>query len=258
MESSVAIHKCPHPNPLPEGEGASGVGSSKNAEPVMNRSARAVPVRVKICGITREQDARAAVDAGADALGFVFYPPSPRYIHPVAAGEIIAGLPPFVSAVGVFVNHEMQEIHRIAGESGIHVIQLHGDESPGECTGYGRPVIKGFRFDAEESLPDLLGYPVAGYLVDTGVPGRWGGTGVPLDWSLLRDYLQTGPDSIGRRLLLAGGLRSDNVGTAISMVKPYAVDVSSGVETEPGKKSEKMIKEFIYAVQIAGRKERTA
>ncbi|MFH1112529.1 MAG: phosphoribosylanthranilate isomerase [Pseudomonadota bacterium] len=215
------------------------------------------PVRVKICGITRPEDARAAVAAGAEALGFVFYPPSPRYIDPSAAAEIIAGLPPFVSAVGVFVNHAMQEVREIADRSGIHVIQLHGDESPEECTGHCKPVIKGFRFNPEEFIPRVLTYPTAGCLVDTGISGQWGGTGVPLDWSLLRDRLQAGPDSVGRRLILAGGLTPDNVGTAISVVRPYAVDVSSGVETAPGKKSEKMIKEFIHAVHIAGRAEST-
>lgn len=126
------------------------------------------PIRVKICGITREQDARAAVNAGADALGFVFYPPSPRYIDPAAAGKIIAGLPPFVSAVGVFVNRDMEGVHEDASRSGIHLIQLHGTEAPEECTGHRLPVIKAFRFNPQESLPDLLSYPAAGYLVDTG------------------------------------------------------------------------------------------
>jgi len=198
------------------------------------------------------------VNAGADALGFVFYPPSPRYIHPAAAGEIIAGLPPFVSAVGVFVNRDREDVHKDATQSGIHVIQLHGNETPEECMGYDRPVIKAFRFNPDAYLPDLLSYPAAGYLVDTGTAGQWGGTGVPLDWHQLRSHLERGGDSIRSRLILAGGLRPDNVARAVDLVRPYAVDVSSGVETAPGKKSEKMIKEFIHAVQVAGRAEHNA
>ncbi|MDQ7781553.1 MAG: phosphoribosylanthranilate isomerase [Desulfomonilaceae bacterium] len=215
----------------------------------------ACPIRIKICGITRKQDARAAVKAGAHALGFVFYPSSPRYIHPADAAEIIAGLPPFVSAVGVFVNRDRSGVHKDALQSGIHVIQLHGDETAEESMGYGRPVIKAFRFSPVGPLPDLLSFPSAGCLLDTGMPGRWGGTGVPSDWHRLRDLLDAGPDSVRSRLILAGGLRSDNVGRAIGLVRPYAVDVSSGVETAPGEKSEEMIKEFIHAVHNAGRAE---
>lgn len=214
--------------------------------------------RVKICGITREEDAAAAVDAGAHALGFVFYPPSSRYLTAEAAGSIIAGLPPFVNTVGVFVNLPREQVDEIAAVSGIDLIQLQGEEGPHECTGFSRPVIKVFRFSPESPLPDLVQYDVAGILIDTGVPGSWGGTGVPLDWHALREQLDRVPDSIRSRFILAGGLGAENVGEAIGLLRPYGVDVSSGVEEAPGKKSAKRIKEFIHAVQIAGRTEDVA
>jgi phosphoribosylanthranilate isomerase len=209
-------------------------------------------LRVKICGITRKEDANVAVEAGAHALGFVFYPPSPRYIHPETAASIIGELPPFVNAVGVFVNLGKEAIEETASISGIHTIQLHGSEPPEDCTGYTRPVIKAFRFGPDEPLPDLQLYRVAGFLVDTGVPGKWGGTGVPLDWHMLRQSLDKGPANIPSRLILAGGLDPHNVAQAIEVVRPFAVDVSSGVEVAPGKKNATKIKEFMYATQITG------
>ena len=212
----------------------------------------AVP-RVKICGITREKDAIAAVRAGADALGFVFHPPSPRYVSPKSAAAIVAGLPPFVTAVGVFVNVPRDQVEEAVAVSGIHLIQFHGAEQPDECTGFDRPVLKAFRFSEDTSLRTMLHYRVAGILVDSGVPGTWGGTGVPLDWRKLKERMDTAPDSLRSRFVLAGGLGPENVGKAIGLLKPYAVDVSSAVEESPGKKSEQRIKEFIHAVQIAGR-----
>lgn len=210
------------------------------------------PVRVKICGITRAEDARAAVAAGAHALGFVFHEPSPRYLSPEKAAAIIKTLPPFVSTVGVFVNLAQAEIERIAKRAGLHVIQLHGDESPEQCLGYTRPVIKGFRFHETRTVRDLNAYQVSGFLIDAKVAGQWGGTGVPLDWELLSRDLDAGPKAVRGRLLLAGGLNAANVGTAIRTVNPFAVDVSTGVEEEPGIKNDNKIKEFMHAVRTAG------
>lgn len=215
-------------------------------------TARNMTVRVKICGITRVEDAHAAARAGADALGFVFHPPSPRYVAPEKAAATIRTLPPFMVAVGVFVNLDKEEVEQIAARSGIHAIQLHGDEPPEECAGFSRPVIKAFRFSREEPFPNLSEYRVAGLLVDSGSPRSWGGTGITFDWANLNAYLEGSPEKIRRRLVVAGGLNAQNVGHAVRILKPYAVDVSTGVESEPGKKSEEKIKEFMHAVRKAG------
>ena len=209
-------------------------------------------VRVKVCGITRAEDALAAVRAGVDALGFVFHTSSPRYITPEQAEGIIRTLPPFVVTVGVFVNLNREAVKKIAARSGIQVIQLHGNEDPEQCVGYNLPVIKAFRFSASERLPEFEEYQVSGLLMDSASRGQWGGTGVPLDWERLSRCLDSSGENIQHRLVIAGGLDPQNVGEALRLVKPYAVDVSSGVESEPGKKSEKMIKEFMHAVVNAG------
>jgi phosphoribosylanthranilate isomerase len=206
-------------------------------------------VRVKICGITRLEDAGAAVDAGAHALGFVFYPRSARYIIPENAASIISILPPFVTTVGVFVNLPRKQVEDVVDQSGITVIQLHGDEPPSECVGYNRPVIKALRIQQQDPLPVMSAYKVAGFLLDTAIPGTWGGTGVPLDWQLFSGDLEEGLDAMRDRLILAGGLNAENVGSAIRLVKPFAVDVSSGVEDKPGIKNHKKIKEFMDAVR---------
>jgi len=209
-------------------------------------------VRVKICGITNPEDAQAAVRAGAHALGFVFHAPSPRYVTPEKAAAIIAALPPFVAAVGVFVNRPREEVESIAVRSGVHAIQLHGNELPEDCIGFGRPIIKSFRVSREKPFPVLARYRVSGVLLDSGFGGAWGGTGVPLDWNYLVEHLNTLAQTVRSRLVLAGGLDPENVGQAIHLVQPSAVDVSSGVEDEPGKKNEHLIKEFIHAVRTAG------
>jgi phosphoribosylanthranilate isomerase len=206
-------------------------------------------IRVKICGITRQEDARAAVDAGAHALGFVFHPSSTRYISPENAAAIISTLPPFVATVGVFVNLPKEQVEDIAERSGISVIQLQGDEPPSACEGYGLPVIKALRIQRQNPLTTLAHYRVGGFLVDTAIPGVWGGTGVPLDWELLNRNLNDAPEAARDRLILAGGLNAENVGAAIRLVKPFAVDVSSGVEDKPGIKNHKKIKEFMDAVR---------
>jgi phosphoribosylanthranilate isomerase len=206
-------------------------------------------IRVKICGITRQEDAKAAVDTGAHALGFVFHPGSARYISPENAGAIISTLPPFVATVGVFVNLPKTQVEDIVKRSGITLIQLHGNEPPNESVGYSRPVIKALRLQQQDPLPMLTDYTVAGFLVDTAIPGTWGGTGVPLDWEVLSRNLDEGPQTVRERLILAGGLAAENVGAAIRLVRPFAVDVSSGVEDKPGIKNHKKIKEFMDAVR---------
>ncbi len=207
------------------------------------------PVRVKICGITRLKDAHAAVSAGAHALGFVFHPASPRFVSPEKAAAIIGTLPPFTMAVGVFVNISAQEVEIIADRCRLHAVQLHGEESPEQCAAHKRPVIKAVRFDPAQRDLGLSGYAVSSFLVDAGVAGSWGGTGVPLDWELLNHVLETESDAVRQRLVLAGGLTPYNVRDAVSLVKPFAVDVSTGVEVEPGIKDHQKIKEFMNAVR---------
>jgi phosphoribosylanthranilate isomerase len=207
------------------------------------------PVRVKICGITRLEDAHAAVDVGAHALGFVFHPPSPRFINPEEAAAIIRTLPPFTMAVGVFVNLPAIEVEAIADRCGLHAVQLHGEESPEECAAAKRPVIKAFRFDPAKGKLGLSRYAMSSILIDAGVAGAWGGTGVPVDWELLNRFLETEPEAVRRRLVLAGGLTPHNVREAIDLVKPFAVDVSTGVEVEPGIKDHQKIKEFMNAIR---------
>lgn len=197
-------------------------------------------VRVKICGICDLETALWAVEAGADALGFVFAP-SRRRIAPEQAREIIKELPAFVSRVGVFVNPSFREVTGIASYAGLDTIQLHGDESPEFCNALGYRVIKGFSVACREDLRPAERYRVDAYLLDTGVPGSRGGTGAAFDWRLASGFRQ-GP------LVLAGGLTPENVREAIKTARPYAVDVSSGVETG-GRKDFNKIKEFIRRVK---------
>lgn len=208
-------------------------------------------VRVKVCGITNPEDAQAAVEAGAHALGFVFYPDSPRYVAPERAASIISGLPPFVTAVGVFVNRSRREVERVAEQACLHAVQLHGDESPQDCVGYRIPVIKAFRPESAHSLPDIALYPVSAVLMDAHVPGIWGGSGKTLDWHCLARHLESVSPTVRARLILAGGLTARNVAEAVQIVKPFAVDVSSGVEVSPGKKSHTLMKELIHALHDA-------
>ena len=186
--------------------------------------------------------------AGAHALGFVFHPASPRYVTPERAASIIRGLPLFVTAVGVFVNRSKTEIENVVRATGLHMIQLHGQESPDDCQGYSRPVIKALRLAAGKPLPSLVDYPVAGLLVEAKVSGQWGGTGVSFDWERLKDDLEAEAPAVRSRLVLAGGLDPQNVALAASIVRPYAVDVSTGVEDEPGIKNHQKIKEFMNAL----------
>jgi phosphoribosylanthranilate isomerase len=196
-------------------------------------------VRVKICGITCKEDARMAVEAGADALGFVFCETSPRCVTPQKAAAIILELPPFIQSVGLFVDEEAEQVNWTADFCGLDLVQLHGDEDPEYCLGVNRRVIKAFRIKDAASLNGIRCYPVAGYLLDAWSPQSHGGTGQTFDWELAKSA------GIAKKLILAGGLTPDNVAQAVRMVAPYGVDVSSGVESAPGRKDPVQVKEFI-------------
>ncbi len=201
-------------------------------------------VRSKICGITRLEDALAAVDAGADAIGFVFYAKSPRVVTVQQARAIIAGLPPFVTTVGLFVNASRCELGEILDAVPLDLLQFHGDETSEQCEGYHRPYIKALRVKAGDDIAAACkAYPGAsGILLDTYVEGVPGGTGAAFDWSLV-------PQGLSKPIILAGGLTADNVAEAIARVKPYAVDVSGGVEQSKGIKDRTKIEAFMRAVR---------
>lgn len=201
--------------------------------------------RIKICGLTRLQDVRAAVMAGADAIGFVFYPPSPRNVGFELAAELAAELPPFVSAVGLFVNPEPAFVHQALQQVPLQLLQFHGDESEAECARYGRPWIKAARVRPGVDLVEFaFRHPGArGILLDAFVDG-YGGGGKTFDWSLI-------PDGLSRPLILSGGLDPDNVGEAVRRVRPFAVDVSSGVESAKGIKDAARVAAFIAGVRDA-------
>jgi len=209
-----------------------------------------MPTRIKVCGITRLEDALLAVELGADALGFNFYRPSPRYIAPETARHIIGRLPPFVTPVGVYANEtDMDHVTAIAAEAGVGAIQLHGPQFPelaGPPAGYSliRAVAVGEDFTAES----LAAFQANAFLLDALHPRLSGGTGKPFDWELARDARRYGD------IILAGGLNPGNVGRAIQEVRPYAVDVASGVESAPGQKDPALLRAFFAAVQEADRK----
>ena len=196
-------------------------------------------VKVKICGITTAADAEHAAACGADALGFVFYPRSPRCVTPDQVSKIVAGLPPFVTRVGLFVNEDPQRIRAIAAACGLDVVQLHGDEPPADCVLPPLRVIKGVRPRSEAELLSCAAYPVAAVLVDAAVPGQFGGTGQCADWGLAACL------AARQRVILAGGLTPVNVADAVRQVKPYGVDVASGVEAAPGRKDPELVARFI-------------
>jgi phosphoribosylanthranilate isomerase len=207
-------------------------------------------VRVKICGITNLEDAQAAVQAGADALGFIFFAQSPRNVSPEMARRIIEKMPPFVAKVGVFVNESLEKILQIVKETGIDTVQLHGDESPQLCEKVAREnlkVIKAFRIKDQNSLTPLKEFRAAAFLLDSYVPGQLGGTGAKFNWDLAVQA-----SGLGTPIILAGGLVPENVRDAISKVAPYGVDVSSGVESAPGRKDHAKVRAFIEAAQSAG------
>ncbi|PID42375.1 MAG: phosphoribosylanthranilate isomerase [Gammaproteobacteria bacterium] len=202
--------------------------------------------RIKLCGITRLEDALSGVRAGADALGFVFYKKSPRYITPEAVREIRDRLPAFVTVVGLFVNHSKAEIEQINNVAGLDLFQFHGDELPAFCQQFNKPFIKAVRVQDRWTVTRAMADYVAarGILADTYVHGVPGGTGEVFDWELL-------PKNCGDRLILAGGLNASNVAGAIRSVQPYAVDVSGGVEKDKGIKDKDAIIAFVKEVQGA-------
>ena len=199
--------------------------------------------RIKICGITNREDALCAVDAGADALGFVFYEKSPRYVLPEKVRQIISELPPFVTTVGLFVNAAPDTIRQTMRISGLNVIQLHGDESAEDCRLNPYPVIKAVRIKDADSLAGIDRYNVSALLLDAWNDQQYGGTGESFDWQLAKSL------TAGQPLILAGGLNPDNVAEAIRVVNPYGVDVSSGVEVSPGHKDHNKIRKFIQQVR---------
>ncbi|MBI2276243.1 MAG: phosphoribosylanthranilate isomerase [Dechloromonas sp.] len=201
--------------------------------------------RIKICGLTREADVDAAVAAGADAIGFVFYPPSPRYITPERAAELAQRIPPFVDVVGLFVNESPETVLAACAAVPLNVLQFHGDEAPDYCRQFARPYLRAARvrpgFDLVEfarSFPDARGL-----LLDAFVEG-YGGGGHVFDWTLI-------PPDLPGYLVLSGGLNAGNVGAAIKQVRPVAVDVSSGVEMGKGIKDHQKIAAFVAAVRKA-------
>ena len=196
-------------------------------------------VRVKICGITSLEDALVAVEAGADALGFVFHEQSPRHVTPEDAAGIIAGLPPFVQTVGLFVNRPLEFVNETAARCRLDLVQPHGDEPPEFCDAVERRVIKAFRVKDITSLDPIKNYRVAAHLLDAYSPKAYGGTGLTFNWDIAAVAKGFGP------VILAGGLTPDNVREAVEAVQPYAVDVSGGVESSPGKKDAAKVREFI-------------
>lgn len=212
--------------------------------------------RIKICGLTRREDVLHAIEAGADALGFVFYRQSPRYVSPEAAADLIAEVPPYVTPVGLFVNAGAAEVAEVAAQAGISLLQFHGDEAPADCATAARaarlPFVRVARMRPDTGSDDLLKYEASyrvsasrfsGLLLDAFVEG-YGGSGKVFDWSLI-------PKDLGPRVVLSGGLNAQNAVEAIARVRPYAVDVSSGVESEKGIKDPAKIRAFIDAVRKA-------
>ena len=201
-------------------------------------------VRSKICGITRIDDALAAVAAGADAIGFVFYAKSPRGVTAAQARAIIAALPPFVTTVGLFVNASACELNETLDAVPLDLLQFHGDETAEECEGWHRPYIKALRVKAGDDIAAACAAyaSASGILLDTYVEGVPGGTGQAFDWSLI-------PQGLSKPIILAGGLSVQNVAQAIAQVQPYAVDVSGGVEKSKGIKDHDKIRAFMQAVR---------
>lgn len=208
--------------------------------------------RVKICGITRIEDALAAVQSGADAIGLVFYPQSPRAVSIEAAREICAALPPFVATVGLFVDAEPAAVHSILRTVPLDLLQFHGAESPQYCAQFARPFLKALRMRDSTDIAEVrMQYDAArALLLDTYRPGVPGGTGEVFDWERV-------PPELAGAIVLAGGLNADNVGMAIAQARPYAVDVSGGVESAPGIKDARRIEAFIDAVGRADNAIRT-
>ena len=202
--------------------------------------------RIKVCGITDLAEAEAIAALGVDALGFIFVKSSPRFVAVEKARTIVASLPPFINAVGVFMDEKVDLVNDIAGYCGLTMIQLHGGESPDYCRAMCRPVLKAFRV-REEALPVFEPYRhcVKGFLLDTYRQGQAGGTGETFNWGLVQQLALPGP------LVLAGGLTPDNVAAALALARPLAVDVNSGVESSPGRKDLEMVRQLSAAVRTS-------
>ena len=201
--------------------------------------------RVKICGITNLEDALHASACGADALGFVFYAGSPRCVDPHLVRRIIAELPPLVTTVGLFVNENPVRIREMVEFCGLNTIQLHGDEKPDQCSYPPCRVIKALRLNGPQMDGVFAAYRVAALLLDAYVPDHFGGTGQRCDWQLAAAI------AAQHRVILAGGLNADNVAEAVRQVRPYGVDVSSGVEKQPGQKDPEQVARFIRMAREA-------
>lgn len=203
-------------------------------------------VKVKICGNTTYEDAALALDLGADAVGFVFYEKSSRYVQPVAVREIVRKLPPFAVKVGVFVNQfDIDVVRSVADSCSLNVIQLHGGEAPEYCSRLAdRAVVKALRVNDSFDPSHVADFPVSAVLLDAYDADTYGGTGRLFDWSKAVSAKQYAP-----QIILAGGLNPENVGLAIKMVKPYAVDVCSGVECKPGHKDKLLLRSFMHEVE---------
>jgi len=205
--------------------------------------------RVKICGLTREQDVHAAVDAGSDALGLVFYEPSPRYVEIQQAQQLVSIVPPFVTVVGLFVNAEKTAIENVLHNVRIDLLQFHGDEPAAFCEQFTRPYIKALRVADDTDIAAIAGQyaSASGLLLDSYQAGVPGGTGEVFNWQQI-------PQGLSSPIILAGGLTADNVAEAIRQVQPYAVDVSGGVEQDKGIKDLNKIRAFMNEVQGVDRR----
>lgn len=203
-------------------------------------------LKVKICGITNVADAVAAVESHADALGFVFSAPSPRRVTISTAAGIVRDLPPWVVKVGVFVDADEDTVVRAIGECGLNLLQFHGNEPPEYCLQFGVMSMKAFRIRDAESLTILPRYRTDAWLLDAYVRDKAGGTGQTFNWDLAVEA-----NRLGRPIFLAGGLTPENVADAVRKVRPYAVDVSGGVESEPGRKDHARVRAFIEAARGA-------
>ncbi len=194
-------------------------------------------MKVKICGITNLEDAKLSYDLGADAIGFIFYQKSKRYIEPKEAKEIINQLPVFLQRVGVFVNESSKEINKIAKEIKLNLIQLHGEEPPEVIDDIELPVIKVFRVNENFDYSILSKYKNCSFLLDTFNENEYGGTGQQFNWRKI-------PSELKGKIILAGGISENNVGSIYKEINPYAIDVSSSIEIEPGKKDHKKLKQL--------------
>jgi len=203
-------------------------------------------VTVKICGITNVEDALVAVEAGADALGFIFYEESPRFVTTETAAAIIQQLPRPVARVGVFVNATVEAVLEAMSRCHLSLLQFHGDESPEFCLQFGLMSLKAFRVRDESVFQELQRYPTDAWLLDAFSPAGLGGTGETFNWDLAIQANQ-----LGRPIFLAGGLTPENVAEAVARVRPFGVDVSSGVEVAPGRKDHAKVRAFIQAARCA-------